>query len=256
MKNIDTRNLEKRLAGLRKNEIPTATRNTINDLMVDVTRRLQKEAFSVFDRPVPSVIRSIRVRQRATKQKLVGAVGVGAARGKGETTENEDAMKALAPHIPGFKSSRESKGLEGALRYTKILKEDEYLVPSRTMRLNKYGNITGGAASKMVSDLGAYRGVSGLDFTTIERINKAGKSNVKYIWGTVQKKGGGTVTGIWLKSKFGKGGGAALQMLVVKGAPTYAKRFRFKQVATSWAAKRAKHHADLAIENSIRRRNT
>lgn len=241
--NIDTSGLEKRLRSLRKNEFPTAMRNTINDLMRDVIKREQKEVERVFDRPTSLVRNAFRIKNKATKKRLHGAVWIKDVHGRGGNA----LLNTLTPHIPGHPALREAKGMERSLRNAGLMRSDQYLMPSRTMRLNAAGNVSGSVASKMLNDIQAFRGVSGFTSET-----KSAK--VRYVWGHAKARSGGLVTGIWLKTRFQKGTPGALQMVVVDTAPRYSKRFKFYSVAKSWAMKRGPHHAKLAVKHSIRRR--
>jgi len=112
------------------------------------------------------------------------------------------------------------------------------------MRLDRYGNVRGSLASKMLNDIGVFAGRTGFSSTT-------SSSKVKYIWNEVQTRGGGTVKGIWLKSKVTKKSTLKLQMLVVDSRPRYAKRFRFHQVAESWGAKVASVFARKSVNHYI-----
>lgn len=241
--NIDTAGLEKKLNSLRKKEIPTAARNTLNDLMRDVVNREKKEIIKIFHAPTKIVWKSPIVKEEATKQKLYGEVWLEEGAGKSSTI----LLNTLTPHIPGYPSVREPKGMESQLIRMGLMKKGQYLMPSRAMKLNKFGNITGSVASKMLHDINAFSGIYKGNLRTKE-------TKVKYIWGTVKKKNGGTVTGIWLQSRFNKQQGNALKMVVVDASPTYGKRFKFHALAKSWAKKRMPYHAELAVQHAIRRR--
>jgi len=64
----------------------------------------------------------------------------------------------IRPHVVGGK--RGSKRVEIHLRNRGIIAHDEYLVPSRSAKLNAYGNVTQGWMNKMLSDLGAQHDVA------------------------------------------------------------------------------------------------
>jgi hypothetical protein len=228
--------VRKRLQKFGDREVQTAMRNAINDTARDSKARGEMEVMKVFDRPTPLVQRPFFVR-RATLENLQAQVAVKNVFGRfGAALEN-----ALEPHIPGYPRTREPKGMERALRNAGLLGPNEWLVPSRSMRLNQYGNVPGSTASKMLNDMDAFGSVAGFDSTT-----KAPK--VRYVWGEVSG-----VKGIWLASKFRRQQGGALQMLVVKNRPTYSKRFRIVQVWERHAARVLPGHAQEAVRHAIRR---
>lgn len=241
---VDTSGLDALLKNLKATEFPTAMRNTINDLMRDVVGREKKEIERVFDRPTPIVRNGVRVQKLATKKDLKGAVWIKDVYGR----HGDLLYNVLAPAIPGYPAEREQKGMERRLKYAGLITNKQYLVPSKTAKLNQYGFIPGSQQSKMLNDIGALSGVSGFS-------SKTKNQKVKYVWGTAKSRSGGNVTGVWLRSRFGRGAGAALVMVVVNKRPSYAKRFRFHDVGKSWSAKRMAYHANLAIEHTIRRRH-
>lgn len=240
---LDTRGLERMLRELRTKDVPKAARNTLRDVMKDTIKREQQEMRKVFSNPTPLVVNGIRITKLPQTNDLTGELGFKDVYGK----RGEAVLNAVTPHIPGYKATRGKKGMEAALIRMDLMTENQYLVPSRTMRLNKYGNVTGATASKMLNDLHAFRKVAGYTSET-------SKAKTKYVWGEVHAKGGGTVKGIWLRSKFYGRRSGALQMLVVDRTPTYAKRFRFHQVARSWAGKRMPYFARKTVEHYITRK--
>ena len=71
----------------------------------------------------------------------------------------------------------------------------------------------------------------------------------RFIWATVHAQRG-DVSGIWIRSRMGKGG--ALAMLAVDDAPTYRKRFRFHDVAMRHANLRMSYFAERTTRHYIR----
>ena len=220
---VDTRELERRLRSLRLNEIPTAMRNTLNDLAKDVARREQREIRRVFDRPTPLVAKSPRVTKRASKTDQVAEVSLTASNPRARAV----LPRILAPAIPGYPSDRDQKAFEVALQRAGLLGRNQFLLPSNTIRRDQYGNVGRGLLRSMLTDV----------------TSDAGRG--RYIWATVHGRSG-DVTGIWLASRWRAGKPGALMMLVVDAPPTYNKRFRFHDVARDWARQRLPRHARLA----------
>jgi len=230
------KNVEAFLSGAQK-QIPFATMLALNKIgRDDVIPAERKKMRAVFDRPTPLVLRGLTLKKKATKASLEATVGFDDRFGRGGYA----VESALAPHIPGFPRTRNRKGMERALFHARLITSNQYLVPSRTMKLNKYGNITGAIASKMLNDIGAFKNRSGFSSTT-----KAPK--VRYVWATV-----GNVSGIWIGSKLRSGAPGALAMVVVNRAPTYKKRFDFDGVAQRAYDKSYKARFDAAIDQAIR----
>jgi hypothetical protein len=219
--------------------VPTAARNTLNDVARDVQQREEQEVSRVFDRPNRQVSKPFFVK-RATKTKLVAEV------------KTKDVLpfldRVLSPHMPGRPNTRDHTAFEWRLQNAGLLKRNQYIIPSRTQRKNAYGNVTRGTYSKMLADLRVYREAG---FNGNTKRNNAG-----FAWLTVKEKysRGKGVTGIWYISRLRNRRPGALAMIVVDKPPTYAKRFRFHDVGVSHARKVLDKHARAAIQHAIRRR--
>jgi hypothetical protein len=227
---------------LKNKELPTAYRNAINDTARDVIKRLERETKSIFDRPTPKVQRPFFLKEKATKEKLQATVAIKDVFGK----DGQAIVNTLTPHIPGFDSRRRAKGMERQLRRKGLLGLNQFLVPSRSMKLDRFGNVSGSVASKMLSDINAYVAAGGSRATSA--------SKVRFIWGTVKPKGRSPVTGIWMQSRWRSRRQNALMMLAVDARPIYAKRFRFNQIAESYGAKVFEKHMVSAVEHALYRR--
>ena len=238
----NAKEIERRLNAIARKQVPYATSLALNNTAKDVIKAEQDEMRRVFDRPTPFILRGLRVTKYAKKTDLQAEVGFKDVYGRsGEAVEN-----TLKPHIPGFPATRQPKGMERQLRRRGFLGANEWLVPSRTLKLNQYGNITGPLATKMLADIGAYKGISGFDGTTKGR-------KAQYIWGEVKARSGGTVKGIW-KVEGGRDnyarGGWSLQMVVVK-QPHYRKRFDWSGTARETFDKCYPARFDAAMDQAI-----
>jgi len=205
----DESNIRAIMANLRQSELPSAMRNTINDTAFAVLKQEEQEVRSVFDRPTPLVQRAFRVKRKATKENLSAEISIKDVFGRRGGSALPDALE---PHIPGFPSTRQQKSFER--RWL-----GGYWVPSRTMKLDRYGNVPGPTIAKMLADTGQYRKVSGFDGTT-----RAAK--VRY--GLFEIDG---TLGVWDLARLRLRHNNALMMLQVRKAPTYRKRFDFFGVA-------------------------
>lgn len=247
---VDDKAAHALLKSLRANEIPTALRNATNDLARESIKIEQDEMRRVFDRPTPFILKGLRLKTKATKERPTAEVWFkDVYQSKISSGGRDFVLSTLTPHIPGFPTGRAQKGMERALIRRGYMRQGEHLVPSRTMALDRYGNVSGSTASKMLNDIGVFLGTPG--FTSTTRASK-----VKYIWGEMRSRNGGTVRGIWLGSRFRRSGNsAALQMVVVGKSPTYRKRFDFAGVAKRWFRENANRHLVLAVVHAINMRS-
>lgn len=233
--------LQRALDKLEDNELPTVMRNSLNDVAFGVKERQEREVQRVFEAPVRAVQRPFYVK-KATKQKLEAKLDI------------KDRLpfldRVFEPHIPGRPATRHHTAFEWRLQNAGLLGADEYMVPSRTQRKNTFGNVTRGTYSKMLADLRVYR-EAGFEGNT-KRQNRG------FMWAAVGPKySRNKIRGIWYIARLRDGRPGALAMMVVKRPPTYAKRFRFEQVAQSHGAKIAPdiilHELEWAVERRLRR---
>jgi hypothetical protein len=219
-------------------EFRRATRNALNDLARDIMRHLEGEIPRTFDRPTRIVQRPFYFPKdaQATKEKLSAELRVKDAF---KTRGGENVLdRVLTPHIPTYPANRGPKGLESYLRRKGLLLPGQFLMPARTMRLDRYGNVAKSAVSRMISDLGG----------------RSDKS-ARYIWATLHPKSGKSISGIWFRSRLHKQQPGALAMLAVSDDPTYSKRFRIFDIAQRHADMRMPVHLQLAVEHAFRRSN-
>jgi hypothetical protein len=211
----DTSTVQKILANIRQSELPSAMRNTINDTARLVIKREEDEVRRVFDRPTPLVQRPFWLKTKASKESLSAEISIKDVFGRRGGSALPDALE---PHIPGFPATRRQKSFER--RWL-----GGYWVPSRSMKLNRYGNVSGPMIAKMLADTGQYRKVSGFDGTTRA-------SKVRYGLFRI-----GNTLGVWDLQRLRSRQYGALMMLQVGKTPTYRKRFDFFGVAQREAGK-------------------
>jgi len=137
----------RRLDDTAKRQLPFATKEAINSTLKDMKTDLEAEMERVFDRPTPWTMRSMRIVY-AKKRHLSGAVAV-----KDKATKGTPAATYLRRQIKG--TPRPAKGFESWLRHKGLLPRNEYALPSRNVRLNRYGNITIGMHRKIKAALEA-----------------------------------------------------------------------------------------------------
>jgi hypothetical protein len=221
---IDMRGLDARIKRLKQTEIPSAMRNTINDLMRDVVKREQERIQAIFDKPTPYIVKSPAIKTKATKTSFMGEVWL-----RGE-------KNVLKPHIPGYSPRRDLKGIEALLRKRGQLGNWQYLIPSSSMKLDRFGNVSLATLKKMGADLSG-----------------KGKANT-FVWGNVNGLKG-VVSSVWYAAAWRARKPGALALLAVNAEPAYSKVYDFYGIAKSWAKQRGAYHARRAIEQQIAKRN-
>ena len=184
----------------------------INRTLKRIREAEQQEIKKVFDRPTPQTVRGMFV-ERATQAKQYGAVRLKDGFGKG-TPPSE----YLLPHIVG--GERGLKRIENRLRNWhggNMMRADEYVVPAKGLRLNRYGNVSQGTIAKILSHLRAFR-ESG--FTANRRIDQASS----YF---IPKPGSNLPRGVYQRV----GGRKIVPVLMFVKKPMYKKRFNFYHIA-------------------------
>lgn len=176
------------------------------------------------DRPTPFILRSLRItsasggkigRKATDKGIKLGFVDIYAS------LRHDPVTDTILPQVEG--GPRQPKPAELRLRRAGILGANEYLVPSKTAPLNRYGNVSPGEYVRMLSDL---RSFNQAGFTANSRY-KVGRGHY------FLAEGGG-FRGIF-KSTGGYGRealrDARLVWIVTSGAPRYSKHLPFYETA-------------------------
>jgi hypothetical protein len=169
---------------------------------------------------------AFRVLKKAETSSLTTEVGI----------ENPRIERVLKPAIPGFSPHRGLKGIEGRARDLGYMDADQWLVPSRTMRLDRYGNVSRATLQRIITDLA---------------IQASGRKGM-YIYLDVETRGR-TVSGIWMTSRVERRQGAALALVAVR-RPSYPKLFHYRSVAVRRAVSAVPALGRQAVD-AIRRRH-
>jgi hypothetical protein len=135
------------LTDIERNQIPYATVLALTETAKLVKDRLEGEMRTVFDRPTPYTLDSLRLIP-ATKQRLEARVWI-----KDEADGAAPATRWLTPEVYG--GPRNNKRSEALLRARGVLPEGKFVVPGNGMQLDSYGNIGRGQLQKILSGLGA-----------------------------------------------------------------------------------------------------
>jgi hypothetical protein len=243
---VDIRGLDRRFANLRKNEIPSAIRNTLNDLAKDNRAMIVREIPQVFDRPVPIVKgmpRYVSTNNRELQSKLE-------LTGFGRGGKKSSASWAFLPHIPGEPDRRRPKGLEPRMRKAGLMTSSEWLMPTDAAPRDAYGNVKPSEVGRMIADIGAFQ-QGARDAWNTKRANLAkGKGRNRagiYFW--LRRKSKGAASGI-----FRRIGNQIAPMFIITREPRYKKTFRWADTVKRYTATRIDYHAQRAIAQAIRKR--
>lgn len=222
--------VEKDLTRFERKQIPFATAVALTRTAKDAEKVLKATMKRVFDRPTPYTLRGTMTRP-ATKQKLVASVGFRDFAGKGTP-----AGKYLRPQIEG--GPRRSKKSERLLRQAGLLRSNEYIVPSKAIRLNRYGNITGGQMQKIISGLRAQND---------QHQNRTARSaRGKAAGYFVPNQGSKLPRGVWERR-----GKKIKPLLIFVKRPTYQKRLPFNKIIKRTVERRMPYHFQRELGKAI-----
>lgn len=228
--NLDI-NLDKVAANLNaieQKQLPFAMAKGATDTAMDIKKAEQQEMKSVFDRPKPFTINSIRVTA-AKKQKYPD---INARVWFKDVSMTEDHY--LTAQVFGGK--RSAKRFEKSLRRKGILAANQYAVPGHGAKLDRYGNINHGQLIKALANLGAmhdkYSNTNKRSMNT--KSNRAGMFFLEY-------ENDKPVRISLLK------GDDAIPFLYFVDNQSYKKRFKFFEVAEKIQRKNGKRNFDRAL---------
>lgn len=138
-----TKDLAERFSSRRIGAVAaTAVTRTAND----VRGAIQAEMSRVFDRPTPYTLRSVRVKA-ATASTPVAEVFIS----EQKAPRDPSPAVVLKPQVEG--GPRGNKGLELALRRIGALPAGWLIVPSKSLRLDAYGNVSRGIVQQVIAQL-------------------------------------------------------------------------------------------------------
>ena len=144
----DVRRLERELNDFAQKQVRFATAQALNDTARAVRADLQDEFRSVFDRPVPRTLNSVRL-SFATKARPEISIEIDAEPNKGTAP-----ARYLQPQIEG--GGRHLKRFERLLQAKGLMPPGWYAVPGAAAPLNQYGNVPGSFLTMLLSYFQAF----------------------------------------------------------------------------------------------------
>lgn len=201
--------VENMLQQLKVDKIPTATRNAINDTAYGLKSHLQKLISTTFPTANPKTAKNIFV-MKASKEYLYARVHF-------DQLYKSGLNEYMMPLIEG--GGRAQKPAEKRL--------GNFYVPGKGAKLNRYGNMSGGQVTQILSRLGLFGDVAGYDMNQTaasrRRLSamqkRTGKKSTEYF--LIKNKTGGLAPGIY--RRVGKGGSVGSHVAKKLGAGNFQR---------------------------------
>ena len=210
----DTRRFEAMNDEVRR-QLPYATSLAVNNVAKRIREEEKRQMARVFDNPTPFTLRSVLI-EWANKRKPWGRVFI-----RDEAFKGTAPVKYMGPEVYG--EQRRTKRFERSLIHKGIMPAGMYVVPGSGAKLNRYGNITPGTFTQILSALGANADWM-QNRTGSRRSNRNARGKAYFV---AKIKG---VLGVW--QRYGAGGRSAKPILIfTRNKPDYKTKFPFHRIS-------------------------
>lgn len=242
--------LKRNLTDLEHKQIPFATMVAINRTAYTVSGLLSKKIASVFDRPTPWVIGSVRYT-KATKRKLEAIIDLD----KWGNKQGVSVSQVLAAEIEG--GPRKLKRFERALIRMGVMRSNQAAVPGEAAIMDQYGNMSAGQIVQILSWFQAF-GEQGYKANSTDKTRaRLAKGNKKkgtlgFEYFALQTKWGKLLPGIYQRVKFASGSAIKPVLIFVGKRPTYKMRFDFYGYAEDRAYDEFRKEFPIALDEAVR----
>jgi hypothetical protein len=144
-----THNIPEVAAAVRRaaDQVPFALANALNKTAIKASADVKSEMSSVFDRPTPWVLNSLRVKY-ANKAKPEAELAFK------DKNSVESSRSMVEPHV--FAGKRHFKAMEARLAAMGYLPRGYNAVPGAAAKLDAYGNMGRGQITQLLNVLGTY----------------------------------------------------------------------------------------------------
>lgn len=235
----DSRQVKAALAALAPRQWAFAQALALTRTAQSVKSAEQTTVRSVFDRPTPFTINSLRL-QRATRQRLEARVWFK------DPPRLSETEHYLLPQVYG--SARRHKRFELTLQRAGLLPKGRALVPASGAPLDAYGNVSRGLYARIFASLQASPTGANATVRSRRRMGRAQRARGgTFFYGAV--KG---VRGIWARYYFAFGNAVRPIFIETKTMPTYRKRFAFFEVAERTVDRTYGPAFDQAAQETLR----
>lgn len=234
------------LSDAQRDQLPFATAKALTQTAKDVQARLTREMSSVFDRPTPYTLNSLRTKP-ATKSNLSAFVWFKDDAGKGTP-----ATKYLLPEVIG--GDRHMKRFERALNRLYILPAGMMIVPGASCPIDAYGNIAKGEIVRILAFFQAFKSDGPRKNSTDASRNKM-KVGTKRKYGeeyfVIRQSSKNLHPGVW--KRVGTGFGKSIKpILFFVTKPHYKTRLRFDAISNEVTQKELPINFQLAWAEAMR----
>jgi len=233
------------LSDLNRRHVPFAQVLAMTMTANDVKRAEYEQMNTSFDRPKPWTLRALRTVP-ATRSRPMATVDYK------EGTNSVPASRFLIPNIEGGPRSQKSHELAIA----PLLKGYSYLVPSKYVKLDAYGNMPASELRRIVSQLGVSRNADAN--ASGSKKSKRGRKMQAYF---VSPKGNMVLRRhsphtVVVPGKTGKAAKGRTEwmiepVLVGVRSPQYKRRFPFFALGKQVVANRSAANFRLALDRAI-----
>ena len=235
MISVDVRGIKEVQSALRNlasEQMPYAMATAINSTAFKVMNAERNEIKTVFDRPTPWIQKSIRYT-KATKDNLEAIV-----------YPHSEGTKTLLPSVVG--GQREVKPYERLMMNAGILPSGRYVVPSRSCKMDRYGNADQDVISAILKSLGLLSAAMAAGRKMTRKRGKALNQSATYFVGG-QGAAKHLALGIWQRSA----GRAVKPVLLFVTRAVYERRYRFDEVGEKEVRKVFADEMKVAIQKAI-----
>jgi hypothetical protein len=224
----DFKAVEKQLNAIQKKQLPFATALALTRTTQTIQKLQVREMERVFDAPKRFTLRGTRVAP-AKKTKLESSVEFKDWIPKGTAPDTY-----LAAQIEG--GPRNRKRSERWLQSRRLISSRESLIPSRHARLNKFGNITQGRTTKMLSNLNAQYD---------RRQNTTDNKKRLYFIATINGR-----RAVW--ERYGRGGKSIKPFMIISDKqPRYRSIYDFHGLSKRHAQRLFPRKFDEALKHAL-----
>lgn len=139
--------LARQFTEIERQNLPFAVMQACNATAFEIRQVWARNASRVFDRPVPMTTKAAQYR-KATRAKLFAEVYL-----RDEAVGGTPPAKYLLPQVEG--GQRRKKGFEILLQQRGVMPPGMFAIAGEGAKLDRYGNVSAGQVSKILSQLGA-----------------------------------------------------------------------------------------------------
>lgn len=150
-------------------QVPFALAVALNNTAEKARVNVRNQMASVFDKPTPWVLNSLRVK-RATKSNQEAELAFK------DRNSAESSRSMVEPHVFGGK--RHFKAMEARLLNMGLMPAGYNAVPGAAAKLDAYGNMSPGQISQLLNVLGTYT-EAGYNKANAKTVGRLAKGNVK-----------------------------------------------------------------------------